>query len=262
MSEESGFPDIGSVRKYWDKSPCNIRHSPAPVGTREWADAVEARKYFVESHLPAFAEFEKWRGKKVLELGLGIATDAVNFARAGADYYGLELSKQSLDIASERFAVFGLRGKFFLWNAEDDIAQILPGPFDLVYSFGVLHHTPNPRRVLDAVHKLMTSDSELRLMLYAANSWKAAMIEAGLDQPEAQAGCPIAKTYTHDEIRDLLHGFDILELRQTHIFPYNVDKYRTYEYVKEPWFAAMPPQMFNALERRFGWHTLIRAKKR
>ena len=75
---------VDAVRNYWDRRPCNIRHSPKRVGTREYFDEVETRKYFVEPHIPRFAQFERWRGKKVLEIGCGIGTDTTNFARHGA----------------------------------------------------------------------------------------------------------------------------------------------------------------------------------
>ena len=103
----------------------------------------------------------------------------------------------------------------------------------------------------------MGAHSEFRLMVYATNSWKTIMIQAGFDQPEAQSGCPIAFTYTHDEIRRLLEGFAILDLHQDHIFPYVVEKYVRYEYELEPWIKAMPNKMFRALEEALGWHTLI-----
>lgn len=97
-------------------------------------------------------------------------------------------------------------------------------------------------------------------MLYAKNSWKNAMIAAGLDQPEAQSGCPIAFTYTPDEVRDLMKGYDVFQIEQDHIFPYVVEKYVKYEYEFQPWFAAMPKEMFRALEKQLGWHLLIRAR--
>ena len=75
---------IAKVSDYWNSRPCNIAHSPQPVGSREYFDEVEARKYVVEPHIPSFAEFERWRGKKVLEIGCGIGTDTINFARCGA----------------------------------------------------------------------------------------------------------------------------------------------------------------------------------
>jgi SAM-dependent methyltransferase len=250
---------VEDVRSYWDRRPCNIRHSTKPVASREYFDEVEARKYFVEPHIPGFADFPRWAGRRVLEVGCGIGTDATNFARAGADYTGVDLSMESLKLACRRFDIYGLKGRFLQANAEE-LAQKLAGErFDLVYSFGVIHHTPDPAAVIAQIRRLVKPGGEFRLMLYARNSWKNAMIEGGLDQPEAQSGCPIAFTYTAEEARALLQGFRVTEIRQDHIFPYVVEKYVRYEYEVQPWFRAMPPGMFKALEARLGWHLLIKA---
>src|SRR5271166_6691735 len=111
---------IDSVRDYWNNRPCNIRHSTQPVGTREYFDEVEARKYLVEPHIPRFAEFERWRGKKVLEIGCGIGTDTVNFARHGAEVVAVDLSSSSIDIAKKRVEIYGLEKqvRFFCGDAE------------------------------------------------------------------------------------------------------------------------------------------------
>src|SRR5215467_12242702 len=150
----STFPSetaLANVHDYWNSRPCNIRHSPKPLGTREYFDEVEARKYLVESHIPAFAEFERWRGKKVLEIGCGIGTDTINFARHGAQVTAVDLSGKSLEIARQRAAVFGFedRIRFIQANAEELSAVIPVEAYDLIYSFGVIHHTPNPERVLE-----------------------------------------------------------------------------------------------------------------
>ena len=263
VMERRDSAGVEDVKNYWNARPCNIRHSPAEVGTAEYFDQVEARKYFVEPHIPGFAEFEKWKGKKVLEIGCGLGTDATNFARAGADYTGLELSEASLELAKKRFEVFGLKGRFFSGNAEE-LGSIIPQgeTFDLIYSFGVIHHTPHPEKVIQEARKLMHPDSEMRVMLYAKNSWKNIMIEAGFDQPEAQYGCPIAFTYTDDEVRDLFQGFDVTSIEQDHIFPYIVEKYVKYEYEKLPWIQAMPEDVFRTMEKALGWHKLIKAKRK
>lgn len=253
--------DIESVQEYWDRRPCNIRHSRKEVGTKEYFDEVESRKYFVEPHIPGFADFPKWNGAKVLEVGCGLGTDAVNFARAGAEYTGVDLSQASLNLTRQRFEVFGLHGTFQTCNGEKLSEELASRNFDLVYSFGVIHHTPNPRAVFEQIAKVIKPTGTLKCMLYAKNSWKNAMIESGLDQPEAQSGCPIAYTYTREEINELLSGlFEVTEIRQAHIFPYVIEKYIKYEYEREPWFKAMPQEVFDSLEAHFGWHMLITAK--
>ena len=253
---------IETVAEYWNRRPCNIRHSPREVSSREYFEEVEQRKYFVEPHIPGFAQFARWRGKRVLEIGCGLGTDAVNFARAGADYTGVELSEASLVLARKRFELFDLKGTLLQCNAEELDRVAESAAYDLVYSFGVIHHTPDPGAVIRQARRAIRPTGEFRLMLYARNSWKDVMIEAGFDQPEAQSGCPIAFTYTHQEVRDLLvgNGFAASSISQDHIFPYVVEKYVRYEYELRPWFAAMPRDMFRALEQRFGWHMLIVAK--
>jgi len=104
---------MNTIQSYWNRQPCNIKHSNKEFLSKEYFDEVEHRKYFVEDHIPHFADFASWKGKRVLEIGCGIGTDAVNFARNGAIYTGIELSDVSLDIAKKRFEVYGLSGNFF-----------------------------------------------------------------------------------------------------------------------------------------------------
>ena len=249
------------VRAYWDRQPCNSNHSGSEFASRAYFDEVEARRYFVHPHIAPFAEFANWQGRKVLEIGCGIGTDAIRFARHGSHYTGVELSPNTLAMAQKRMEIYGLGGEFHLHNAER-LDEILPeSSYDLVYSIGVIHHTVRPKAIIHAARRLIKADGELRIMVYAKNSWKSAMIEAGLDQPESQDDCPIALTFDEDGVRDLLSGhFDIVDMHQDHIFPYQIEPYKEFRYVKEPWFEAMPSEMFRALEARFGWHWMIRAK--
>ena len=253
---------LEQIRTYWNNRPCNIRHSQSPVGTKEYFDEVEARRYANEPHNYTFPEFERWRGKRVLEVGCGIGTDAVNFARAGADYTGVDLSEASVKLCKQRFDVFGLKGEIFTANAEELDAMFDPREkFDLIYSFGVIHHAPRPDRVVANFPNLLADGGEIRAMLYAKNSWKNILIDAGWDQPEAQDNCPQAVTYTKQQARELFHMFDNVHVEQDFIFPWNIEHYVKYEYVKQPWFEAMPPELFKIIERALGWHLMVTAKR-
>ena len=89
------------------------------------------------------------------------------------------------------------------------------------------------------------------------------MIEAGYDQPEAQYGCPIAYTYTEQQLVDLIGtGFEIENVTQDHILPYEIESYKKGLFVRQPWFMHMPDEMFRILERKLGWHLMVTAKYR
>ena len=126
MSSPIQLP-IGRVREFWDRRPCNIRHPLKPIGTREYFDEVEARKYFVEPHIRGFADFERWRNKWVLEIRCGIGTDTINFARHGAWVTAVDLSGKSLEIAGPRAAVFRVedRIRFHKGDAEE-LSEFIP----------------------------------------------------------------------------------------------------------------------------------------
>jgi len=268
---------IEDVKDFWDRRPCNIRHSPKPVGTREYFDEVEARKYFVEPHIPRFAEFPRWRGKKVLEIGCGIGTDVINFARAGASVTTVELSQNSLEIAKQRASVYGLqdRIRFYCGNAEELSAFLPVEPYDLVYSFGVIHHTPHPERIIDEIRHYVQLGSTVKIMVYHRYSWKVLWIllkygqarfwrlaELVAQHSEAETGCPVTYTFTKRELSKLLedYGFRVIEMWVDHIFPYRILDYLQYRYLRIWYFRWMPQPLFRCLERHFGWHLCVTAE--
>jgi 2-polyprenyl-3-methyl-5-hydroxy-6-metoxy-1,4-benzoquinol methylase len=264
------------VRAYWDARPCNVRHSPKAVGTREYFDEVEKRKYRVEPHIPAFAEFARWSGKKVLEIGCGIGTDTINFARAGAEVTAVDLSPKSMAIAQARAQAFDLsrRIRFHCADAEDLSCTVPVEPYDLIYAFGVIHHSARPERILAQLRAYSKPDGTLKLMVYHRYSWKVLGIVLGsgrgrfwqLDRlvaqsSEAQNGCPVTYTYGRNAARRMIEqsGFRVTDLRVDHIFPYRISEYVQYRYVKEWYFDRMPGPLFRHLERYAGWHLLITA---
>jgi 2-polyprenyl-3-methyl-5-hydroxy-6-metoxy-1,4-benzoquinol methylase len=265
---------LSDVQNYWNARPCNIRHSTKPPGTKEYFDEVEQRKYRVEPHIPGFAEFEKWRGKKVLEIGCGIGTDTINFARAGAEVTAIDLSEKSLEMARKRAEVFGFADRIrFIQADSEHLSDYLPeGKFDLIYSFGVIHHTPHPERVMAQLPRYFKPDTTVKIMVYNRWSWKVIWILARYgkgqfwkldkliaDNSEAQNGCPVTYVYSRGQGRRLLEagGLRAVDARAEHIFPYRIPDYVQYRYVKVWYFRWLPKWIFRTLERMAGWHLLL-----
>ena len=260
-----------AVKDDWNRRPCNIRHSDKELGTMEYFEEVRSRKYFVEPHILDFADFKSWTGKKVLEIGCGIGTDTMMFARAGAKVAAVDYSEESIKMAKLRAKVFELENKieFYCCNAEKLSETVPVEKYDLIYSFGVIHHTPNPEKVIEEVKKYMDRGSRLKIMVYNRWSWKATMAQlrhptwsahdAIAYQSEAQTGCPVTYSYTTKSIQKLLKGLKITNTFVDHIFPYIVPLYKRYEYKKVWYFRMLPQWLFRALERRLGWHLCVTA---
>jgi len=253
--------EIDQVRAYWDARPCNVLHSDKPVGSSGWSHDVSIRKYFVERHIREFVDFPSWKNKTVLEIGCGIGTDSCRFAHEMAIVTAVDLSPESLRIAQTRVRNYMVPIEFIEADAERLDEHLLQERYDLIYCFGVLHHTPNPERALAQMRKFAGPGTTLKVMVYHRWSWKALRIWLGLDQPEAQAGCPIARTYSRKTARKLIKdaGFRVTEMQVDHIFPYSIPEYISHKYKKVWYFRWIPRPLFRLLERTIGWHLLITA---
>jgi SAM-dependent methyltransferase len=276
MMEEFNQVSIEQVRNFWDGRPCNIRHSRRVLGTREYFDEVEARKYFVEPHIQRFAQFDRWRDKEVLEIGCGIGTDTINFARYGAMVTALDLSAKSLAIARQRADLYHLqdRIRFIQGDAENLPKFVSAKQYDLIYSFGVIHHTPHPERVIEQLRGYLKPGGTVKFMVYHRHSWKVLWIlltygkgrfwslsELVTRYSEAQEGCPVTLTFTKKELTKFLsrYGFHVDEIWVDHIFPYRIPDYLEYRYVRVWYFRWLPSELFRWLESRMGWHLCVTA---
>ena len=135
--------NIADVRGYWNANPCNSRLSQETDRRRYFEEISRKRYQGRDWHVPIIAKFNSFRGKDVLEIGCGIGTDGIEFARNGANYVGVDLTPNSVELTRERFKVFGVPGRFEVANAEQGL-PLADESIDHVYSFGVIHHSPAP----------------------------------------------------------------------------------------------------------------------
>src|SRR5438309_5737160 len=101
----------GRVQDFWEDEPCGSVHAEAPEGTQEYFDQVEQRRNELEPFIPRLAEFESSRGKRLLEIGVGLGTDFIRFARSGAHVTGVDLTEHAVELVRRRLALEGLEGE-------------------------------------------------------------------------------------------------------------------------------------------------------
>lgn len=264
---ETGDAYKGQIQNQWNNNPVGSETArTAQPHTLEWFQEVERYRYDVYAPwMPKVMEFASHAGEQVLEIGGGMGTDLSQFARNGALVTDVDLSGGHLQIAQENFRVRGLTGRFVHHDAEtlpfDDDA------FDLVYSNGVLHHTPNTKRAVAEVLRVLKPGGRAIVMMYAENSlqyWRnlvwyygmksgdlanrsMADIMSGSVERTGNEARPLVKVYTKPRLRALFADFIDIEILQRQISP---------ELVPRHLRLLLP-----VVERLAGWNLIIKARK-
>jgi len=196
------------VREFWQAHPCGSKFSDAEVGTREFFDRVEQHRFEKEWHIPDAANFAGSKGLRVLEIGCGVGTDGLQFARAGATYTGVDLTDAAIELARKNFASAGLKGEFRVADAEH--LEFADESFDLVYSHGVLHHTPDIEAALREIHRVLKPGGRAVVMLYHRGSYN---YQIGIRMLR-RAGAGLLRTESGMKIVNLLTGEPVESLRE------------------------------------------------
>lgn len=210
------------VRDHWDREPCGTRGLTSD-DPRERLREAEVFRYEVDEHIPRFARFTEAGGLRVLEIGVGAGTDFVQWLRSGATAVGVDLSPESLAEAQARVDAEALSGAELL-VADAERLPFADESFDVVYSYGVLHHSPDTRAAIREVHRVLRRGGEARLMIYHVPSWTglllwavhgAARLRPWLTPRRAiydHLESPGTKAYTLAEARELLADFAEVKL--------------------------------------------------
>jgi ubiquinone/menaquinone biosynthesis C-methylase UbiE/glycosyltransferase involved in cell wall biosynthesis len=267
-AEGADDPYKQQAQKQWDNDPCGSHYArKASPRTLEWFLEVEQYRYGKYAPwMPEIMEFSKHSGQSVLEIGGGMGTDLAQFAKAGALVTDVDLSAGHLELAQENFRLRNLQGTFLQHDAEslpfDDAS------FDLVYSNGVIHHTPNTGRVVREMHRVLKPGGRAIVMVYAENSllyWLQLVYVLGvrsrllekysigeimsrhveLSQTDAR---PLVKVYTKARIRRVFKDFKNIRVIKRQM-------------ITEELPARLRWLPVGIAGRIMGWNLIVRAQK-
>jgi len=160
--------DAGDRRDFWTSYQPGFRFTDEPVGSPAFFAAVERHRYTLEPAIQELVRFQECRRRSVLELGCGIATDGINFARAGASYTGVDFSPAAVELARARFAMEGRDGRIV--HSQITALPVDDRSQDLVYSNGVLHHLPETEQVVAEIHRALRPGGRALVMVYHRRS--------------------------------------------------------------------------------------------
>jgi len=260
------------AREQWGQDPCGAEHGREhEFGTREFFDTVERHRY--EEYAPWMARvmgFNDFAGARLLEIGCGMGSDLLQFARGGAICTGIDLTPRSVETSRHRFRLYGERADFLISDGES--LPFKDESFDVVYSNGVLHHTPDTAGAVREVHRVLRPGGTAKVMLYHKNSlayWGEIILRHGLvggdffrgrtpqqimnrrvEYSEHDAE-PLVKVYTRKEARRLFEMFDDVN---TEVEQMTRAELRFLS-------PLVPDKLFTRLGSSIGWNVIVTAKK-
>ena len=246
-------PSQRDVRAYWDTHIHDLditTHAPGSAGF--FAD-LEQYHFEKLHHLPRLVPFERFRGRRVLEVGCGAGTDLIRFARNGANVAGVDLAPSSIALAATNFALENRAAQLAV--ADGQALPFRDGSFDLVYAHGVVQYTTDDRALVRECRRVLRPGGMAVFQVYNRISWLNALSKlTKVDLEHADA--PVLKKYSIREFRGLLDGFARVRIIPER-FPVRT---RLHGGLKATLYNTLFVGVFNALPksltRRYGWHLL------
>ena len=260
------------AREQWGHDPCGAEYDREhELGTREFFDEVERYRYQEYAPwMPRLMEFEKFRGARLLEVGCGMGSDLLQFARGGARCIGVDLTPRSVQITRHRFKLYGADGSFMISDGEHLPFQ--SESFDVVYSNGVLHHTPDTAGAIREVHRVLRPGGVAKIMLYHRNSlnyWIEIVLRRGVLGLEFLRGRsaeqimsrviefsehdarPLVKVYSRRQTRELFGMFKDVRVDVEQLLR---DELRFLS-------PLITDTLFDKLKTTIGWNVIVTATK-
>lgn len=283
-----------AVQEFWDEKPCDSDVSAQTQGEKTYYEEIAADRYLHQGHINHIMGWVSWNGKKVLEVGTGVGTDARNMIGRGSIYQGINVDQGSVNVTANALEVYGLPGNVMQCSATD--LAFPDNSFDIVYSFGVLHHIPDVERAVSEITRVLKSGGELLIMVYNRSSinYRVEILVLrklflrllrfpGLIRLFGLLGFPEAKLRRHADIfasgklsseewlsrntdgpdnpYSLVYGKQEIERL---LSGYQIRKNEVFFFDARHWGVLgklLPAFMVNYLGKRWGWHRIVYAIK-
>jgi len=211
-----------AVKDFWNKASCGEELYLHGESERQAYINQAHKRYELEPYIVPFAGFKFSKGKKVLEIGVGLGADHQQFAAAGAELHGIDLTERAIFSTAKRCDLFGLHSNLQVADAEE--LPFASNAFDMVYSWGVIHHSPNTPKAVSEIFRVLRPGGEAKIMIYHARSLVGYMlwIRYGLLTLNPFTSLrtiyanylesPGTKAYTVKEAKMLFHAFSKAEV--------------------------------------------------
>jgi SAM-dependent methyltransferase len=250
----SGAELTGRVRAYWNARVHDLEMTDEPVGTRAFFDALDHYRFDKLAYLPQVVDFSGFRGQRLLEIGCGIGTDLVRFARGGAQVIGVDLSETAVRLARRNMELNG-QPPGVLAVGDGAALPFADMSVDVVYAHGMLQYSADPRSIVRESQRVLRPGGRAIFMVYNRVSWLMALSKI-MKVPLEHEDAPGLRLYSISEFRRLLEGF-----AEVRIVP---ERFPVRSRLHRGWKAAAYNGafvgLFNALPRplvrRFGWHLM------
>lgn len=277
MSQMSGNNTAGQLKtkvaEFWSRASCGEDLYLHGHSSQDYRNQMTER-YRLEPYIPEFVDAARWRGKKVLEIGVGLGSDHQLFAEAGAILSGVDYTERAVEHTKRRLALLGLQSE--LQPADAEALPFSSDSFDLVYSWGVIHHSPNTPRAAQEILRVLKPGGTFKVMIYHKWSLIGLMLwlryGLGSGRPLISLNnlyakyleSPGTKAYTLDQAKELFDGsVDLIQrVILTHADLLEGDagqqhKGRAIAIARKIW----PRWFFRRFAQRYGLFLLIEGRK-
>lgn len=266
-----------ATKAVWGTTPAGSTYAQGHTkGTKEFFQAVIEKRFKEECDwMEDVVNFKRFKGKKVLEIGCGAGYDAYQFCKNGADYTGIDITPDNPIITKKHLSFFNYEPHVLEMDVE---SLSVSETFDYVFSFGVLHHTPNFKKALKNIYNVLKSDGEAQIIVYYKHSifyilhvvvgdWllrlkflkmslkeRRSKIETTLSNAE-----PLVNVYSKKELHALCKeaGFHLIK---TDIRKLTREDLPDLPFVKKL-YPYIPDSWLTYLSKKFGWYISVRMKK-